>query len=375
MKTGIKRTIYFIIVAVCVIIFIAFIIKSGKENSSKQAYSETGFSMGTVLTITLYGKNGEQTSDDITELPGNLENGIISWRTEGSEVYRINHEYEEGVPYPVSNELAEYIMLAKEISDKGAGLLDITIRPLADIWGIEDGNTTVPDEKTIEAALGSVDYTRVHIKASDGTECSLKSDVTDDEDYFITFDEEDMSIDLGAIGKGIACDVINEYLQSETVSGTVTGACIAVGGSILCYGEKPDGGKYSIGIRNPRGDESSVMGVISIDSSESSVFVSTSGDYEKYFIENGIRYHHILNPKTGFPADTGTISATIICDNGALSDALSTICILLDKDEALELVKSYGAEAVLIDENKNVYVTEGIASNFEITDEDYNFYD
>lgn len=371
MNAKLKKIIYFIVGFLCVIAFVAFVIRMGRENGSKASYSTSGFSMGTVLNITIYGSNGEENAKEITELLDDLENNIISWRKEASEVYGINQGYETGEPYEITSELAGYILLANEISDNGNGLLDITIRPLAGVWGIEDGNTTVPDESDIEEALSLTDYTKLHITSSDGTEIFSKSDLKDDETYYITFDAEGMSIDLGAVGKGIACDKIAAYLQNEDV----TGACVAVGGSIICYGEKPDEASYSIGIRNPRGDDSSVMGVLSIDSSDTNVFVSTSGDYEKYFIEDGIRYHHILNPKTGFPANTGTISATVICDNGALSDALSTLCILLDRDEALEIVELYGAEAVLIDEDKSVFVTDGIAGDFNITDGDYNLHD
>ena len=150
-----------------------------------------------------------------------------------------------------------------------------------------------------------------------------------------------------------------------------SGACIAVGGSIVCYGSKPDGASYQIGIQNPRGEQNDVMGVLKLEAGSQPVFVSTSGDYEKYFIQDGKRYHHILNPVTGYPADSGTISATIIADNGALSDALSTLCILLDRGQALQLVEQYGADAILVDDAKQVYMTDGIENNFEITDGEY----
>lgn len=370
-RIKVNQVICYLIILACVIIFVALIVKTGRDNQKKASYSTTGFSMGTVLSVTIYGEDCEEHADNIISLVDDLEAETLSWRKETSEVYRINQEYEADSPYPISSDLAEYILLAKEISDMGDGLLDITIRPLADAWGIEDGNETVPGEADIRAALSLVDYTRLHITSSNGDECTLKSDIVGGADYFITINEEGMSIDLGALGKGIACDVINTYLENEELYG----ACIAVGGSIVCYGKKADESNYSIGIRDPRGDENSVMGTISVDASENSVFISTSGDYEKYFIEDGTRYHHILNPKTGYPADTGIISATIVCENGALSDALSTICILLGASDALSLVDYFGAEAVLIDENKNVYITDGLSSNFTLTGEDYNKYD
>ena len=114
-----------------------------------------------------------------------------------------------------------------------------------------------------------------------------------------------------------------------------------------------------------------MMGTLEVRSDKHPVYISTSGDYEKYFIQDGKRYHHILNPKTGYPADTGTISATVVCENGALSDALSTMCILLPADRALKLVKSFDADVILIDEDKNVYMTEQASEQFTITNGDY----
>jgi len=151
----------------------------------------------------------------------------------------------------------------------------------------------------------------------------------------------------------------------------VEGACVAVGGSVLCYGAKPDGSGFRIGIRDPRGNENDMMGTVEVRSDRHPVYISTSGDYEKYFIQDGKRYHHILNPKTGYPADTGTISATVICESGALSDALSTMCILLPADRALKLVKSFDADVILIDKDKNIYMTEQAGKQFTITNGDY----
>ena len=110
-----------------------------------------------------------------------------------------------------------------------------------------------------------------------------------------------------------------------------------------------------------------MMGTVEVRSDRHPVYISTSGDYEKYFIQDGKRYHHILNPKTGYPADTGTISATVICE----SDALSTMCILLPADRALKLVKSFDADVILIDKDKNIYMTEQAGKQFTITNGDY----
>jgi thiamine biosynthesis lipoprotein len=310
--------------------------------------------MGTAVDITVYGAEGEKIINDISESLDYLENQEISWRVEGSEVWKLNHYYVSGESYEISDSLASAIEETCTISDKADGLLDITIRPLADCWGIEDGEEEIPEADDIEAALSQVDYTSLHVEKNESGSS-------------IIIDRSDMTVDLGAVGKGMACDSANQILAESSL----TGAIVAVGGSVVTYGSKPDGSNWQIGIRNPRGESGSICGILNISAGEN-CYISTSGDYEKYFIaEDGTRYHHILNLSTGYPADTGLISATVIAEDGLKSDALSTACILLGKDRALELVNEENAEAILIDSDLNVYVTDGIKENFELTDKDY----
>ena len=131
----------------------------------------------------------------------------------------------------------------------------------------------------------------------------------------------------------------------------------------MVYGSKSDGSDWKIGVKDPRAGEESIMGVISAKDGET-LFVSTSGDYEKYFEKDGKRYHHILDPKTGYPAWKHTIAATVVCDNGLLSDALSTLCMLLDREAAME--------AILIDDQMNVYVSDGLRDRFTLSGAGYS---
>lgn len=358
-----SRLVPILVIVICVVAMMAFVIKRDRQNKNQEEYRTTGFSMGTVVSITIYDENAEQIAGRILSDLDVLDTSVLSWRSEDSEVWKLNHSYIPGQEYPVSRELAEYLMIAESVADESDGLLDITIRPLAEVWGIEDGKTEIPDEADMYQALELVDHNAIHVAGLSNTES-----VPDIREYAVIVDREGISIDFGAIGKGIACDHIAEELEKEQSSG-----CVAVGGSIVVHGAKPDGSNWVIGIRNPRGDEESVMGILSIDTSDgSSRFISTSGDYEKYFMKDGIRYHHILNPQTGYPANTGTISATVICDSGVLSDALSTVCILTDREKAFEILETFGAEGILIDENLQVYMTKGIQDSFSIRDEAYH---
>jgi thiamine biosynthesis lipoprotein len=148
----------------------------------------------------------------------------------------------------------------------------------------------------------------------------------------------------------------------------VSGAVISVGGSIVTYGQKDDGSDWSVAIAGPRSEEGDYLGILSVSGDK---FVSTSGDYEKYFIKDGKRYHHILDPDTGYPAESGLISTTVLCDSGLLSDGLSTACFVLGAEKALDLLEEYGAEGILVDEEKNIYLTDGIAEQFTLLDDGY----
>ena len=170
----------------------------------------------------------------------------------------------------------------------------------------------------------------------------------------------------GATGKGIGCDVVSDFLKTQK---DVSGMILNLGGSsVMTYGEKPDGSSWKVALTDPRDTEGDYLGAITLDANQ---FLSTSGDYEKYFIEDGIRYHHILDPKTGYPVQNGLTSVTIVCDQGYLADGLSTACFVLGLDAAKPLLEKYDAEAVFVDEDKNVYVTSGLMDKFELMKDGY----
>ncbi|MDO4556601.1 MAG: FAD:protein FMN transferase, partial [Lachnospiraceae bacterium] len=201
-------------------------------------------------------------------------------------------------------------------------------------------------------------------------------------------------LDLGAVGKGIACDVIGDWLESgsknasekaeeetedvtaaqtsEEKAADVEAGTFSVGGSVLVYGAKPDGTDWKIGIQDPRGEEGTNMAAVSISQEAGQrCYLSTSGDYEKYIEKDGKRYHHIMDPSTGAPADSGLISVTILSDSGFLSDALSTACFVAGLEKGIELADSYGVKAIFIDENKQVYVTEETKEILTILKKEY----
>lgn len=233
-----------------------------------------------------------------------------------------------------------------EIAQKSNGALDPTIGELSRLWDIDGENPKVPTQEEIDALLREDGYKNVT--------CNNQRVLL----------QENTSIDLGAVGKGIGCDEAYLLLKQQK---DVTGAVVSVGGSILTYGSKDDGSPWGVAVTDPMYSGENYMGVLSLEGEN---YVSTSGDYEKYFEQDGVRYHHILNPKTGYPAESGLVSVTVVTKNGLLSDGLSTACFVLGLTDGMKLIEEYQAEAVFIDKNQNVYVSEGLKDKFTITEED-----
>ena len=377
-----------------------------KRNDKREKASENvyDFAMGTSVQITLYGnsdKDKDYNAGDIVDEIKELDKSLISWREKESELYKLNNEYNAGEPYDISDELLQVLLPSLELSKASGGALDITIRPLAKLWNIEDATEDdfqVPTEDEIKDALSYVGYEAIDIYSDEMKDQGLVSDAVDNraessdwtEDQAISSDgandkvvdsdkaddrvispgeasnqvvlaKDGMILDLGATGKGYALDVAYRSLISHDVSG----AMVAVGGSILIYGTKDARTKsdnvWRVGIRDPQGSQEDMIGYLEYAcDKDMHRYISTSGDYEKYIEQDGIRYHHILDSGTGYPADSGLSGVTVVCDNGLISDGLSTACYVLGYEKSLALLDRYDAEAVFIDKDNNVIVTDGL---------------
>lgn len=309
----------------------------------------SGKAMGTAVKKTFYSGStaeNEEINDRIDARLKELENQI-SVRVADSEVSKCNRNYAVGGSYHLSENVLEYLKQELEIWEETEGAFSPCIRPLTSLWGIEDGEGIVPLPEVIDKVKESIDASNIEL--------------TDDG---IIFHKDEMAIDFGAAGKGIACDEIVEELKKADIDGAV----VSVGGSIAIYGSKGDSKDWHIGIRDPRKEEDDVMGVLECTGN---TMISTSGDYEKYFEQDGKRYHHIMDSSTGYPADTGLISVTIISDSGFLSDALSTACFVMGLEDGMEYARKKGVEAIFITDDKQVYITDGIKKRFNIKEEAY----
>lgn len=314
-------------------------------NEEIQKYTNTDFAMDTVVSEVLY-----TTGEDLNVTIGNklreMETNLLSWTEEESQIAKLNAG--AGETMEVSEELAGYLETLLQLAEDSDGAFDPTIGRIIRLWDIGGEDPQIPNQEELDALLKDTGYEKVSLN---GCEVTLEKEIT---------------LDLGASGKGIGCDMIAEFLESEEA---VSGMILNLGGSsVMAYGEKPDSTQWKVALTDPRDTEGEYLGVITLEGGD---FLSTSGDYEKYFMEDGKRYHHILDPKTGYPVWNGLTSVTVVCDSGILADGLSTACFAEGTEGAVELLTKYGAEGILVDEDKNIYLTQGMKERFELLKNTY----
>lgn len=337
-----SKTLVGVLLGILAVIIIFIVIL---KLSSPEPFEATTYAMGTYVQQTVYGGNPSEAAEKGANAVVNLENEI-SWRIVDSDIAAIN-EAAGKTWTQVSDSTYSILSESLDVCEKSGGDFDITIAPLSLLWNFDDSPTAPPSDGQIQKFLPYVDYTKLR---SDPNEKSF------------SFKNTGYAVDLGAIGKGAACDaVVKEYAGTDIEYGIV-----AVGGSVGTYGKKPFGSKWNIAVRDPEGGES--IGSLSIEGG----FVSTSGSYEKRFEYEGREYHHILDPKTGYPVENGLVSVTIVGGSGALSDALSTACFVKGYDESLELLHAYGAGGIFVYADKSVQVTENLKDSFSLSNKNYH---
>lgn len=293
--------------------------------------SETFEAMDTSMTITAYGKNAKKAVGAVKDEILALDN-MFRRKSGASDIFKINTDGSADV----SEDTAELILRSAKISEETDGAFDITVAPVVDLWGFYDSKFRVPEESEIQNALKSVGYKNISVN---GNSVSVKNSA---------------KLDLGGIAKGYASDRAADIFKGLGVSGIAS-----LGGNIYAMGKRQDGENWNVAIQNP--DNDGYIGTVSV----SDTAVITSGSYQRYFERDGKIYHHIIDPKTGSPADSGLKSVTIVTDNGTLGDALSTALFVMGKDRVAEYQKTHNDfEMILIDNDGKVYCTEGLDGVF-----------
>ena len=297
--------------------------------------TKTGFYFDTVISVTIYDTSKEYTLDHCMELAAHYEN-LFSPTLENSDIWKINHS--AGAPVTVDSETAFLIEKALSYAALTDGLLNPAIAPLTSLWNFssEAADThQVPDSATITEKLAHTDYHNITVSGQT-----------------ISLSDPEASIDLGCIAKGYIADKLKEYLVKEQVES----ALINLGGNVLAVGSKPTGTPFTIGIQKPFADSGTPATTISLTDSSA----VTSGIYERYFEQDGTLYHHILDPKTGYPVDNTLASVTILSQSSTDGDALSTSCLLLGLDDGTALIESLpDIEALFITKDGALHYTTG----------------
>lgn len=305
------------------------------SGSAPEEYSYDFFAMDTYMSLTAYGDNAEKgvkaAAGRIAELTL-----MLSVTDENSELSAINR----GGMAEVSEETAGLIAFALDIADKTDGALDPTIYPVLRAWGFTTDENRVPAPEEISALLENIGHEHVQV---DGNTVTL---------------DKGMMLDLGAVAKGYAGDETERILRENGI----TSALINLGGNIQLVGSKPDGTDWRLGLKDPAGAGN--VGVLTV----SDCAVVTSGSYERCFTaEDGTVYGHIIDPASGYPADNGLLSVTIIADEGRLCDALSTALFVMGEERALEYWReNKNFDVILITDNAEVLITEGAADKFQL---------
>ena len=295
-------------------------------------YFETVFAMDTVMTLKAYGKNAKAAITQAKKEISFLDSALNRKKADG-EIYKIN----ESGSGEVSDTTAEIIDKAVEISKSTDGAFDITIAPVMDLWGFYTKEFYVPDKDETTAALKKVDYKNI---IGDNKRVILKNNA---------------QIDLGGIAKGYLSDKIAEIFENYGVSSGI----LSLGGNVMAIGKKPDGNCWNVAVENP--DGSSFIGYLEV----TDACVVTSGGYQRFFEKDGKVYHHIIDTRTGTPANSGLKSVSVICESGALADGLSTALFVMGLEKGIDYWRENdGFDIVFVTDDGKIYITSGIESAF-----------
>lgn len=303
------------------------------ETEDEKKCTKELFAMDTYMTVTAYGEDAENAVNEALDEIRRLDT-LLSTENNKSEIYKLNSKGSARL----SPDSAALYEKASRIYTSTNGAYDITVYPLMKLWGFIGNEPALPDPAELKSVTADIGQDR--LSYNDGVLTLGKN----------------QGVDLGGIAKGYTGDRIMKIFEKHNISSGV----ISLGGNVHCYKTKPDGEKWNCGINDPDSPGQGIAGSLKVENKA----VITSGGYERYFTDEktGKKYHHIMDPRTGYSAESGLLSVTIISSDGALADGLSTACFVMGKDKAAEYWRGHSEEfdMIMIDENGEMTVTEGI---------------
>ena len=312
------------------------------------SYEErTAFAMGSVLNVRIYApkEQADTLFDRVTEKVTRADE-CLSANDPSSDLAAINAKGSANASGYTRKALGDIVMLCNILD----GAVDVTMGAVTQLWGFSTDAPRKPSSAEIENAMKTVGVGKLLI---------------DDTNEMVVLGEG-QKLDPGAFGKGIALDEARDALRTATYPAVVT-----FGGSVLLFGKPVNGKKWTVGVRDPFKGENDYFATLSFtpESGDYTGFISTSGSYEKNFTEDGILYHHILSPATGYPVETDLVSVTVYAQGGLPSDGLSTACFINGLNgRSLQWLKNFRAEAVFVFKDHSYFVTDGLKDAFTLND-------
>jgi FAD:protein FMN transferase len=336
-KTFLNYTLFFILL---------FFTQCKVSHTDPQRYNR--FVLGTVCQITLYeeGKDGvvEEAFGELSRIES-----VFSRNIDTSDIATFNRESEESVgtfSYVFLPETAGVLSRALEYANTTGGLYNPAVGPLVDLWGIGSESARIPSQDEIDRILPILDSKDLIL-----------------ENGFIRA-KAGMSLDLGGIAKGYAADRVKAVLEKAGIERGI----VNLGGNVLVMGSKEDGSLWNVGIQNPLSERGDYIGIISMESTS----MVTSGNYERYFEEDGIRYHHILDSSSGYPIANNLAACTVVTPQSIDADALSTSLYSMGLEEGMAFTEASDYfEALFVTKDNKVYLSSGLGKSFKLTNEDF----
>lgn len=318
-----------------------FLFARHKPVESAERYS---FALGTLMHLRLYGPGADAALDGALERLEGLEN-LLSPRRRGSDVARINGAAGKG-PVEVSPDTDRVLRLAREVAQASGGAFDPTVGPLVSLWDIGTPAARIPSPSELLAARKRVAWRDL-----------IPPGGTDRSWGLARFGQ---TLDLGGIAKGYAGDELVRLLRNRGIRSGL----LDLGGNILVFGPHPGGGPWTVGIQHPEKPRGTPLGAVTLEEGT----VVTSGVYERFFEQDGVRYHHLLDPATGKPARSGLLSVTVVARDSALADALSTALFVLGPDRSGPLLARYPVEALFVTEDHRILLSPSLRQRFRLQD-------
>lgn len=315
--------------------------------------SRTVFALGTVCSIQLFTEKPQSKADTVLQICTRRLEELerhLSANAEISTLIDINKA--SGVSaVNVPADIYQLFERAMFFAEKTDGAFNPVIGGIVKLWNIGFENARKPEDRDIRDALSRTGYKDVQLT---GTAVFLK--------------KAGMKLDLGAIAKGFAADELTRIVRQAGIAHAV----IDIGGTISAVGKRPDGKRWNIGIRDPRVQQGQPV----ISAAIESCSISTSGSYERYFEQDGVRYHHIIDPATGYPVRNNMIAVSVFSDSATDADALSTACFVLGYEKAVKLLAELpDTEALFIFDDNSVCTTAGLAQHIKVLDSAFRLAD